>query len=340
MKRCPQCQTFQEVASKFCNQCGHAFSATTQAGPGPVSPQPVPQPRPVVNQVAAPAVGGPAQYSNKGNKVLWGVAILATILAIGFGANGLLKSLGKESTGISRTGAKVDTGLTRATGQTDSGLMKQEAEVDAGLTRQTAEPAAGITKLETPPPEEAKQMPADIRAYLEHVRETERRRFQLSTKNLGDLKVKMAQLGAAGGMNALKKWLDGGGEEEDVKAPADELAADAAVMRREWDELSTFFQSVPPPRRCQTLRDRYGVALSETGAGITEVMMLLGSASADPQAAVASLERMKGTSKNIDGASKDANVEVTTICRDFNVRPWFEIQTDYGGGGLFSGLGF
>ncbi len=343
MKRCPSCQTFQEVAAKFCSHCGHSFGAAV--GPAtaatPVRPAPQPAPRPAVQQVAAPVAAGPAQYGTKQTKWLWGVAAVAIVLALGFGANGLLRSLAQDGAGLSRTTAKDGSGLTKTTAQDNTGLTQQVAETDSGLTRQVAEPAAGVSRLETPPPPEAKKMPDDIRAYLEHVRETERRRFELATQNLADLKVKMAQLGAAGGMNALKHWLGEGGEGEggDVETPAAELAAEAGEMRKDWDRLATFFQSVPPPRRCFTLRDRYDVALTETGASISDVMALLAGAQQDPQAAVATLERMKGTSKNIDSASRDSNGEVRGICNEYDVRPWFEIQSDYGGGGFLSGLG-
>jgi hypothetical protein len=64
---------------------------------------------------------------------------------------------------------------------------------------------------------------------------------------------------------------------------------------------------------------------------MVDLVDILSNVGSDTSTAVASLESMKGKSVTIDKAAKAANGQVQEVCQRYDVRPWFEIQADFGG---------
>lgn len=218
---------------------------------------------------------------------------------------------------ISFRGRPADAGVTRMQGEADSGILKAQAA-----------PESGVTKIETPPPPVDSPMPNDVREYLEHVRQTEERRHAVCNRQLAAASVLMVQLQGLGGLDVGAIL----GDDTEMKPPTEDLAAETAKMRSEWKELSQFFLSKRAPSECVALQSHYDTAIGETSSQILDLMDILGSQGSDPRELVAKLNSKRGQSKVIDQEARAANEQVIEICRRYNVKPWFEIREDYGGG--------
>ncbi|MBL8086747.1 MAG: zinc ribbon domain-containing protein [Chthonomonas sp.] len=244
------------------------------------------------------------------------IAVLLGIVAIGFGSAGLLKAVFKPSS----------SGVTQATAQPASGLTQAQAAPESGITKA---PAPSRTR-----------MPEDVRQYLLHVEATEKQRRQIALKHLGVVRVKMTELMAGGGLDALKDIMNSDPLGEDPKSPADKLKVDFAAMRSDWRAVLDFLNTKTPPGECQALHDSYDQSVRETGAQILNLLDILDHASSDPASAVSTLEGMKGASKDIEQAARKANDEVESICQRYDERAWFSISDDFGGdGGMLKSMG-
>lgn len=314
MKRCPRCQTMNAVAANFCASCGTPFAA---------SPPPAGQaPRPAMPPHAGHPMPAPMVAPRRRPMWPWAIVGLALLsLAIAGGVAGLARIKAQQQAGLARTTAEGNAGVTRTT-----------ADPNGGVTRVTADPNAGVTKTMAAPPPETKRMPPHILDYLLHVERTERMRERVAGDHLGKAQTLMAELTVGGGMDALKALLNSDpSSDAELPKPADKAKVKIEDMKAEWKKVRDYFNSVQPPSECVTLRDQFDAALNETGAMMVDLVDILSNVGSDTSTAVASLESMKGKSVTIDKAAKAANGQVQEVCQRYDVRPWFEIQADFGG---------
>ena len=181
-----------------------------------------------------------------------------------------------------------------------------------------------------------KVMPDDIRRWLEHLEETEKRRMRLASSQISDAVVMMAQAQGGGlGLIDPSSILS----EEETPSPTEPVKKDTDAMRNDWDALEQFFLSVPPPAECVAIRDRYQTALTGTSKMMLDILGQLANSNEDPKAAVRALMAMKDQSKElIDRPAIETDDSVAEICAKYDTRKWFSIKGDVSTGPLAPSL--
>jgi hypothetical protein len=242
----------------------------------------------------------------------------------------------------------VGLALAVALGTGAASLLGLGRSAPPGLEARPRDPAPATEALAQEPGPSLDQtgptpMPADVRAWLEHLERIEARRRRLAEDQVAGLMVTMAQLQGLGGAEKMLGDLLGeaGGESQPTTTPAEDVAKATEGKRADWDLLTADFEAVPPPEECLALRGSYAQALGETGAMILDVFEAMDEASSDPQQAIAALNRLRGTSADrIDAAAGEADRRLGEICDKYDTRKWFSISKDFGGGfGGLEGLG-
>lgn len=229
------------------------------------------------------------------------------------------------------------------------GLLGIGRSAPAGVLPITAQVAPVLPKAAAPTPvlpqvtEVPEGMPDDVRRWLEHLERIERRRRDLSGGQVGELLAVMTRMQTAPIRDMLPGAL-GTGEEmgENTMRATEDLQLNTARKREEWSALRQDFLSLPPPPDCAPIQADYNQVLTETGAMMTEIMDAVSMASENPDDALSALTKMKGTSGGrIDNAAVATDRKVAEVCNKYQVRKWFDITADVGGGimGRLGGLG-
>lgn len=271
---------------------------------------PVPQPMP---QVGSAAVGAPPA-----KKTPWAL-IFGTLLAIclfgmGFLAFKLLQKTGKDE----------PTNVLARTERAPSPVLQQTGKTEPVLGKQAQAP---------------KQMPDDVRRWLEHLERIEKQRGKLAQKGLAEFMVMAPALQQGADIEALKALASGDPNAEMPKSSADKVAETSVDSKKQWADLRRDFDSLPPPQECKSIADTYGHALDETGAMIQDILDAVQVAKDDPQKALQALYGMKNSSKSIDEYGNSADDKVKEICDFYDTRKWFSINSDFGGSSIFGSLG-
>lgn len=288
---------------KFCPNCGQAFANVSPA--------------------AAPGIVALTPPQTK--KWVWPVvAILAICIGLGVAAgSGMLRAWGVP------VGGKL---LTAQGTPGGSGLVQAEgAEPNTGLlNKYGTPPESGLTQKDM----EKITMPQDILDYLKHVEKCEKYRVEISNKQLSSALITMTEIQGAGAqLEMIKKLADP--EDNSTETPASKIKDTTKDQRKTWDELDAYFNGVTPPAECVSIRNKYAVALHETGVMMTEIMDAIDKSSEDPQAAIEILQKLTGTSGNrIDVPARGTDADVQKICDKYDTRKWFSVTGDVGSGGL------
>lgn len=257
---------------------------------------------------ASPAFPNPTSASNP-KKTTW-IAIgtaLAMLLAIFFGL---------KASGYLQFGAKTpQQGLLKAEGSANGpALLKAEGSQPPPLLNKTAE------RIE---------MPADIRRWLEHLEQIEKRKNDLSLKQLSQMAVLMQQMKVLGGDMGLLNGEDEGGD----TGPSQTAKVSFDAMRPEWNQLIADFRNYPPPDECRPIADDYYRAVSEIPGMNSDLAGILEGAVSDPAVALEKAMKIQNTSASvIDKFLGTTDSKVGDICRKYDTRKWFDIKSDVGGG--------
>ena len=296
MSACPKCRTSLTQAAIFCPNCGARFEPSPPDAPG--SP------------------GGElvlARTRGVGWRVA-GAAILAALLGLWAAqVAGVWKVPGKGGP----NGALQALGLAPGPSVLPVGREPTPPAVQAGIRP-------------------GKTMPADIRAWLEHLEKVERHRVEVARKQLTQIVVTgtLAKLGGADEYLRSLAGLDDPGVQE-PQQPHESLKGQVEAMRGAWAELVAELKTVPPPQRCTTLALDYERMLRETKGMIFDVIQVLSDPIGDQaQQAdlIARLTQLKGKSKSrIDDVGRRCDRELGAICDEFETRKWFSIAEDIGG---------
>jgi hypothetical protein len=225
-------------------------------------------------------------------------------------------------------------------GQRPEPVLGARAGPAAPVAQRPASPAGPMLPAAAQPRARL-EMPADVRAWLEHLERIERQRVAISQRQLGAMMVELATAQGAGAAEALRALANPDPDAPESAPPAERFGGRIETLKAEWRLLVEEFNSLPPPRECAPVRNDYDQALRETGAMMLDVLDAIEMASTDPAGAVQKLTAMKGTSaRRIDAAAESADRGVSEICERYGVRKWFTITGDVGGGllGRLGGL--
>ncbi len=270
---------------------------------------------PAMQPQAVPAGQGPAPAfptaKTSSKKTTW-IAIgtaLAMILALFFGLN---------ATGLLQFGAKnpkIDS--LRAQGSMPKqDLLRAEGSSSPPVLSQSAQRV---------------EMPADVRRWLEHLEAIEKRKNDLSMKQLSQMAVLMQQMKVLGGGMGL--W-----NEEEVgfggdTGPSETTKTSFDALRPEWNQLIQDFHNYPPPAECKPIADDYARAINEIPGMNSDLADILAGVSTDPAASLERVMKIQNTSSGvIDRYLGTTDSKVGDICRKYETRKWFDIKTDVGGG--------
>lgn len=220
---------------------------------------------------------------------------------------------------------------------------KQEPMAVLPATGKAPPPALAATG-KAPPPQLQVQgkkvyMPDDVRAWLEHLERIEKRRMDMSHEQVAKAMEMLVALQAGGTMEMLNGLLEeaSGGEEVKTPGPVKETMGAAQSIRDKWRQLTTDFNSMPPPAECVPTRNEYDVTLRETGAMIGDIIGAVEGSTENRDAALAALMKMRGKSTGIDKSAVKTDDLVQGICDKYETRKWFKITADVGGGLLSRG---
>ena len=251
-----------------------------------------------------------AQASQGKVWLIAGIVVLVALIGFGLGAG--IFGLGGRSN--SSLGLKADPGppVLAAQGKAESVL-----------------PAQGNTAPVLPVDN---NMPKDVLDWLKHLEETERRRKDLATSEIGPLMADIMRQSVGGGSNPMKSLF--GDEGPDVETPPTSgLTENVDKIHSDWQDLDNFFQSVPPPAECAPIQAQFSKSLGETQAMMVELVGAIGKAGESPDEALSALKGMQGKSKNrIDTADQACDRLVQQICDKYKTRKWFSVASDIAGG--------
>ena len=193
----------------------------------------------------------------------------------------------------------------------------------------------------------SKAMPADVRAWLEHLERIERKRINIITQANAQVLSKAATANASGGadLETLKQFVEATDDPMNAPDPKGPVAPVSEMMKgmsRDGQSLQTEYDSMTPPDECRNLGNIYRNTLRETVAMIdtvsSAVEMVNGPSptEADQQAALAKVMSIGEAHKAIDQYGGESDTELGRICSTYETRKWFSISKDIGGTGSLS----
>ena len=271
--------------------------------------------KPPPNGMGAPNPFAPdAAQARRRQTVAWILGSVLCIVAawIGLSAAGVLK--------MSRS--TPANGALEARGVVPNTVLEKPATAPTPVLEKTAE---------------RPEMPADVEAWLKHLQETERRKVELSGNQTAELTVFMQKSSVLGaGMGLMDPYDQSEGANGD-KEPSSYTKGKILDLRPQWDELITFFNSVPPPQECRPLADDYSRALDEIPGMMGDLGEMLNGVANDPQKALEQAKKMQnGSYSGIDRYFARTDQKLGEICSKYQKAKWFNIASDVAAGGMLS----
>lgn len=181
-------------------------------------------------------------------------------------------------------------------------------------------PQPSVLQTEAKQPEEPKPPPADVVAYLEHLKKVEQARMNLQQKEIAAFTRMLAQAWA----DPLKKMLsmtDPDIPDNEIDSSAEDLKKEMAGLTREWQQLSAYFLSVPAPQPCQELAGKYYDALRDVIVHVGKLQTYLANQDMNVMS-------MRGQSGSIDHKLQAADTELAKVCTQFNIEKSFKVHSD------------
>ena len=275
MVKCDKCGQEVPSESKFCLSCGQPVSAAR----ADLQPSGLPRRRLGI----AAAVAG-----------LCIVAAAATVLA--------LKPWGGKVTQVEPVPNPQHAPVVKAPTLPNP---PQPSVLDTDVKN----PPLNLKKEEKPGP------PADVIAYLEHLKRVEKLRQDVTAKELNDLVAKAPDL--------IAKAFPFDENFEESATPR-EMSGEASRFTQEWQQISAYFLSVRPPEACASLAGKYYDALREF------IMFMGRFQEATNKLDVAKLKDIKRDQVSVDQKLSSADQELAQVCNQIGMEKTFTIQSDTG----------
>lgn len=247
------------------------------------------------------------------NPLLIAIAVLLIAL-LGVGAI-LLQKANKGDTG-KIVAAPADAG--------NGGIVQAPAAATPNQTIQApaqANPAPVVQQPDAAPP-----FPADIDDYLKFVKEIERKKQALISKQLGDALLMMTQA----------KGLSGTIEEKDYTDAFNNMNATMQKNSQDWNNLTRDFSARQPPQACVDLRNKYLNQLGKIQAVTFAVNDAMAHVQSDPSNVLHMLTGMQGkASAEVDSAIEAADGALADVCDKYHLKKDFDIRGDSGSASMF-----
>lgn len=235
------------------------------------------------------------------------VAIIASLIA--------LKSRGDRILSASGVGS-LQAPILRAPaspGAPQPGLLQGNAP--------NAIPQPGLLQGNTPAPPPAKTgPPADVVAYLEHVKRVEQYRQSMRL----DLSPAMDMLTKA---YSLKTETD----EENMNQTTKSIDKEYSDYTMKWQQIVAYFNSVPAPEGCRSLAGTYGDAISKYSSIMIKIQLSL------DKKDISTLMALQGSAQNdVDNSLRKSDMELSSVCKTYGITKSFTVEPDKGMDSLLS----
>ena len=181
-------------------------------------------------------------------------------------------------------------------------------------------PAPAVLKSEPAPPPRKAGPPAEVVAYLEHVRRVEEYRQSMRL----DLSPAMDMLTD---VYSLRTETD----EENASQTRRSINTGYTRYTSEWQRILTYFDSVRAPESCRLLAIAYGDALGKYSSIMMTIQRCLNNRD------ISTLMGLQGKAqKSVDSSLRKADAQVSAICRTYDIDKTFSVEPDEGVDSLLS----
>lgn len=185
-------------------------------------------------------------------------------------------------------------------------------------------------------------MPDDIRNWLEHLARIEKKKQALTGKQLEQAHELQGELQGASGLTSADDVNKMSDPDYNSFPTIEKAGAMIQQLQPAWVDLQKEFDSVPPPKECQPIAERYDSGFDgmiETFASIGKIID--GVTLTDQKQMKSSVDDARkvgrGSRGSIDGSFEKTDSMVQDICDKYKTHKWFKIDAHGGSTGL---LGF
>lgn len=285
--KCIKCGSLIPEQSKFCMTCGEPVVVKKE--------KPVMEKSPIKKRTSLIAM----------IIALLLVAIIASLIALKGRGDKLLSASSPDG---------IQSPVLRApavSGVPQPGLLQANAPNPA---------SSGLLQADAANPPTKTGPPADVVAYLEHVKKVELYRQSMRL----DLSPAMDMLTNA---YSLKTEAD----DEGFAQTQQTINEGYSKYTLKWQQIVAYFNSVPPPEACKLLAGTYGDALSKYSSVMIKIQVSLGKKD------ISTLMALKGSAqKDVDTSLRNADAQVATVCKTYGITKTFAVEPDQGVDSLLS----
>jgi len=215
----------------------------------------------------------------------------------------------------------------------DPVLARDQSPAASVLQRPGSSPAPVL-------PRDQVSMPADVRAWLEHLERIEKAKQELQQEQADELMISMRSIDSL----VSGFGLDGLLNEETTGDPEAGIESFMPIekMMGQWKDLRKRFneEGPPVPEECRALRDHYDGVLMQVPGIMKDIGAIAGNVfdPAKSQKVKDLREVQREHRQYIDEPLRASDRLLGEICDRYDTRKWFEIKVD--GGGLMGLPGF
>jgi len=260
----------------------------------------------------SPAAAVPASASS--SKVKWAAIVLGVLILAG-----LAYVAGKQAGLFTQAQVRTPEGpsvLQAGTPQTEGpSVLQADAPKPAGpsiLQADAPKPGPSVLQADAPKIEPGTPVSPRVIDWLEHLKRIEMRRRAMRNDFTPALEMLKNAL-------SLKAEI----EEDQQIEKQQNISEGYKKYAQNWYQLVQDYQSVPPPTECKKLADTYDAAL------LNYVQFMLQIQESMHKQDISALMNMRGSAQgNVDQQLIQSDVELSIVCRQYEVRKDFSIEAD------------
>jgi len=191
--------------------------------------------------------------------------------------------------------------------------VTETAPVQVGQTPVTSAPSAKTPETKAGPP-------AEIVAYLDHVKVIEGKRLKMRV----DLAPAFQMLSKVQSMQNDTEEESRAGKQQDVSKGIDQYT-------QQWQDIVGEFNAVRPPSGCEQLAGAYSNALGKYSQVMINIQIAISKQD------MGALLGMQGTAQaEVDASLTQADSELSAVCQHYGIQKSFGISPDKGVDSLLS----